>query len=58
MTVEPPTESELFEEYVEPVEGDWDRDFWIKHCVEFLGMDESVAVDKSTAWLVGWYDKQ
>jgi hypothetical protein len=56
--VEPPTESELFDNFVEPIEGDWDRDYWVEHCVQFLGMDPSVAEEKSTAWLVGWYDNR
>lgn len=57
-TVEPPTESDLFEDYVEPIEGDWDREYWVEHCVQFLGMDENVAEENSTGWLVGWTKKQ
>lgn len=53
-SVEPPAESELFDEYIEPVDGDWDRDYWVQHCVQFLGLDENVASERSTEWLVGW----
>lgn len=58
MTVEPPSESDLFEDYIGPVKGDFDREYWIEHCVQFLGLDRSVAEERSTAWIVGWYNEK
>jgi hypothetical protein len=57
MTVEPPAESDLFDETVTVVEGDFDREYWIEHATQFLGLEQEIAEERRTEWIVGWVNE-
>jgi len=57
MTVEPPKESELFDQTVTEVTGKFDREYWIEHAVQFLGLDPEIAEQRRTEWIVGWVNE-
>lgn len=51
--IEPPAQDSRWDSPVEPVAGDWDRDFWVRLARDVYGIDADVLDDRSTEWVVG-----
>jgi len=51
--IEPPVADELFDEEVDVVDGDYDREFWAAYARDMLDIDPDVIETKPTGWLVG-----
>lgn len=51
--LEPPAQDDCWDDPVEPAEGDWDRDFWLRFARDVHGLDEELLEERSTEWIVG-----
>lgn len=54
-TVEPPADGGLFGDgNIQPASGEFNRDFWTETAVNVHGLDEDVASERPTGWIVAW----